>query len=123
MIAFFIGLATRMLGDKAAARWVKPVAALLGVVAFALLIGAAVLAWNLWLNHHDDGVIDADRAKQNAAVTNAQLGAERVLGAEKRARDAAFEDQTNNLTEAAHAPITDDNRTALDALGDRMRDR
>lgn len=79
------GLALKLIGLGVPQRFARPVIYAAG---FALLVGAVVLGWNLWLGSHDRTVVSNHDAKVNVKAMEQARAADTAAGDERRADDS-----------------------------------
>lgn len=87
-------IAAWLTGKGVPARYARLLAVLTLAIGAALLAVVSVKSWLWW---HDRGVIAADRNASNAELRQRQVAAERKAGQAKADRDAAADNQQDEL--------------------------
>lgn len=112
MIPILTPLILRLVGDR-----FKHLATLMS---WALVLGVALLAANVWLANRDRAVVQADRDKANIEVVTGTLKADRAANAADAERTTEFQKQQEGLqNEAAKGDETlagDGVRSVFDKL-------
>jgi hypothetical protein len=104
----------RLVGKTDAPRWMAAAAAVFAILTLCGATWGVLAAWDWW---DDRQAVNDDRAKSNAEFRAKQLEAERSAGGLKRERDAAEDEEQEELEDEVEEAGRD-GRSAADDLWD-----